>query len=130
MPNINVRQDLIAQLKPLLPPKWKLIPYATNLDELSSTVVMISIQSIERSKEAPQSQRTYSSTLTILTPLQIGTERADDAIDDDVIDLLDAIDKLERVKWTKAERGLGNNANNLGFDITLEVLYRKDPDNG
>lgn len=130
MPNINVRKDiLIAQLKPLLPKKWKLIPFTTNLDDLSTTVVMVSIQSIERSAQAPQSHRTYSSTLTILTPFAVGTERADDSIDDDVIDLLDAIDKLDAIKWTKAERGLGNNSNNLGFDITLEVLYRKETSN-
>lgn len=130
MPNINVRKDiLIEQLKPLLPAKWKLIPYNTNLDELSQTVVMISIQSIERAPAAPQSHRLYSATLTILTPLSIGTERADDGIDDDLIDLLNAVDELPNVKWTKAERGLGNNSNNLGFDITLEVTYRKDSTN-
>lgn len=129
MPDINVRNDLIGKIKPLLPKAWRLIPYGTNLDTLDTTCVMVTIQSIERHPAAPMSHRLYSATFTILQPLT-APGRADDALDDDVIDLLNAIDQLKNVKWTKAERGLGNNGNNLGFDITIEVPYGKDANNG
>lgn len=128
MPNIRFRQSVINRLKPLLPRKWKLLPYGTNLDTLSVTVVMLTIQSITRTPAAPQSHRTYAATLSIFQP-STDPERLNDPLDDDLIDLLNAIDELEDVKWTKAERVLGNNDSNYGFDITIEVVYGKDTSN-
>lgn len=129
MPTIRFRQSVINRLKPLLPRKWKLLPYGTNLDKLSVPVVMLTIQSITRTPQLPQSHRTYAATLSIFQP-STAPGRMDDALDDDLIDLLNAIDELDDVKWTKAERVLGNNDSNYGFDITIEVPYRKDNPNG
>lgn len=87
---------------------------------------MVSIQSIERFREAPQSgQRTYNAVVSVFSPL---TEagRLDTDLDDSIQELLDAMDAVPNLTWTDAKRVIGNNDQNFGFDITVSVPYIKE----
>ena len=102
---MNIRDWVIDQVKPLLPRGWRLIPYSTNLDVLSTPVVMLKLQSIARTPEAPNASRTAEFVLTIIEP-KTDPQAREDALDDNLLALIYAIDKLPSLKWTKATRAL------------------------
>lgn len=126
---MNIREHVIDQIKPVLPADWKLVAHAT-VDKLDTTLVTIFIKSITRLPQAPQtSQRFYNLTLSIFSPLS-DPARADNDLDDKIIELLAAIEGIENLRWTKAERVFGGpSAEYLGFDIDLEVPYAPTPEN-
>ncbi|MFJ3392024.1 hypothetical protein [Leifsonia aquatica] len=129
MADVNVRQTIIDGIKPLLPKRWKLLPNNPNLDTLSQVTVTVRIDRIERTREAPQSHRDYYGVIRVIDPSQ-SIDKVDDAIDDDIIDLLNAIDELPLLSWTTAERGQVEGTQNFAFDITFKMLLRKDTTNG
>lgn len=137
MTDINVRQSVIDAVKPLLPTDWELLPYGTTFENLDHVVCMLTMKSIARAKEAPQSGwRAYTATLTILHPNQDPSQLWG-LIDDDIIDLLNAVDEVgaqHNIRWVKADYVIGNDAGNggrnWGFDIDLEYYYRKDNTDG
>lgn len=136
MPDIDVRQSVLDAIKPLLPEDWELLPYGTTFENLDHVVVMLTMKSITRAVWAPKSGwRAYGATLTILHPNQDPSQLWG-LIDDDIIDLLNALDDVgadHNIKWTGANYVIGNDAGqggrNWGFDIDLEYYYRKDTTN-
>lgn len=131
MVDVNVRQDVIKKLKPLLPKKWLIKPFNDLPDEVTTTSVVLSLQRYTRTKAAPRTSRTATFILTIVTPLTIPGP-ADDGLDDDVMDLLNAIDAVAdtNLTWSSAERGVASGR--PGFDITLDypfnlVLTEQEP---
>jgi len=119
---VTVRSTVMAALKPLLPKSWALFEYNTNLDEITVPTVVLSFERYERSKVAPRAIRSATFVLTIVQPM-IHPGPADDALDADVIDLLNALDDIAEgvatVVWTTAVRGVA--FGRPGFDITLTV---------
>lgn len=124
MADVNLRKFVTDALKPLLPTAWRLVPYSTNLDQISKPVVMLKLQTIAKLPEAPNSHRTVSYVLTVIEP-KITPGALDDDLDDHVVDLLAAIDDLPNFAWTKAERVLFSDSNQA-YDITLEIPIRKE----
>jgi hypothetical protein len=135
MAEINVRKLITDTLKPLLPRTWRVLDRQPNLDTLSKPTVTIRIERIERAKEAPKVGRWYHGVLRITSPVQ-DIDRVDDALDDNIIDLLNAIDDLPatdtapQLVWTTAERGVVEGSTNFAFDISFAMFYRKEPTNG
>jgi hypothetical protein len=119
-----IRNWVIEQLTPLLPKSWKLIPYSTNLDRLSQPVVMLQLQSLSRTPSAPNSGHTVEFTLTVIEPNTDPAQR-EDLLDDKLDDLVYAIETIPNVTWTKAERAMFADSY-LAFDITLEIVTKKD----
>jgi hypothetical protein len=119
----NVRTAVIDMLKPLLPKTWKLVPFETNLDELSpkTPVVVLKLQSIERHPSAPQGVRLVTYVLTIVEP-KIEPGPADDALDDDLIRLLQAIDLLPGIQAGKATRVVSGDHPAYDIDLTFSTL--------
>ena len=126
MPNYNVRAIVTKALKPLLPKKWVVKDHNDLPDEIIAPTVVLSFQSYSRTSVSPRAARTATFILTILTPKTIPGE-ADDALDEIVIDLLNAIDKKADIGllWTTAERGVASGR--PGFDITLSLAFTLDP---
>jgi hypothetical protein len=120
----EIRQYLVDQLKPLLPEKWRWYAYNTNLDNLSTPVAMLWLQTITRTPEAPMGFRSTTFLLTIVEPKQDPAQR-EDPLDENLIELVDAIDTIPNVRWTRAERATFQDTY-LAFDITLEIITKKD----
>ena len=115
------RLVLAGMLRPLLPRAWRIVPSQTNLDTLSTTVVMLKQMSLERHPIVPQGAHLVSFVVTIISPLH-DTEKAEDDLDDKVNALIHALDTLD-IEWTRAEKVLAGAT--LGYDITLTLTSRK-----
>jgi hypothetical protein len=122
----TVRQQLVEHLTPLLPKAWKIVPFSRSMDALSQPVVMVHMSRIEKHPAAPLSKHLTTFTVSVFDP-QLDDERAQGALDDEVNDLIFAIDQLPPfVNWSSAEPSqLGQNGP-LGWDITLELITTKE----
>lgn len=127
MPDLNVRNYVIGELRPLLPKKWLVHAFNALPDEVTTTSIVLTFQRYERNQSAPRGPRLATFTLTIVTPEMLPGS-SDDAIDDDVIDLCNAIDAISGktgLVWKTAERGTAKNR--PGFDIEITVPVQLDP---
>ena len=112
----TVREALDAHLAPLLPPKWKWVPTQRNIDAITQTTVVWKQMRITRLAEAPIGTVRVEGVLTVITPYA-DADRADEALDDDVTMLCAAIDALEDLAWTEAQKvAVGNY---FGYDIQV-----------
>lgn len=116
------RHVLKAALKPLLPRGWKIIPYQNNPDTPSSVVVMLKLLRIARMEEAPDGAHTLEFTVTIISPHD-DIEKAEDALDDQVLELTFALDTLG-ILWTAAEKVIASDR--LAYDITVTLVSTKE----
>ena len=120
---MSTRQVLLDALKPQLPKRWKLVPYQTNLDTVDVVTVMFKIKTIGRTPAAPRVNHTVTFTVTIIEPKDTpGT--SDDALDDELDDLLFALDATDDLVWRSATR-VTYNATNPAYDIDLDVITAK-----
>jgi len=124
----NVRTAVIAALTPLLPADWKLVAYGANLDTLSSPVVRLQIKTIERHPAAPNGARLVTYTLTIIEP-KTAPGAADDALDTNLLKLIEAIDATDGLGWSSAER-VAAETGNPAFDISLTFTVTNNPAEG
>ena len=119
----NMRTAVTGYLKPLLPTSWRIVPYVTNLDSISQPVAMLKLQSVEKHPQAPKTERIVTYVLTVIEP-KTAPGPADDALDTNLIRLLDAIDDVPGLIWSKAERVIAQDSN-PAFDITLTFHHTK-----
>ncbi|TDW50995.1 hypothetical protein EDF52_10283 [Curtobacterium sp. PhB42] len=117
---------VIENLKPLLPRTWDLSPYSRLPDAVDKTTVVVWLQNITRLPEAPLASHVTEYTVTIVSPRTSPTE-ADADLDDDIADLLHALDNVRNeqgspnLRWTRAERAVYAESF-LAFDITVSVI--------
>jgi hypothetical protein len=99
---MSARKDLKAALKPLLPRNWQIVTADKSLDEITKPALIISQRTIT---PAPNALGNHLVTflLTVMDP-RADEEAAEDALDNEVDDLLFAIDKTKGVWWTSAEK--------------------------
>lgn len=115
----NVREYVIATLKPLLPRKWKIQPFSNIPDEITTTTLVLTFQNYSRPAASPRGTRMATYVLTLLTAKIVPGE-ADNDLDDAIMDLLNALDQIAGktgIVWTTAERGEASGR--AGFDITI-----------
>ena len=120
---MTARAQLAAAIAPLLPTDWQLIPYQDSLDTLSSVVVMLKLENIEKGPTAPIGSYLTNFTVTIADP-STDPEKAEDRLDGDVISLLAALDAINFTLWRTATKVMFNN-NNLAYDIAVSVVTNK-----
>jgi hypothetical protein len=122
---VEIRQWVADQLKPFVEPRgWLFVRYSTSLSKLSRPVAMLKLQALRRTPEAPGSGHTVEFVLTLIDPA-IDPEKREDSLDENLIELVYALDTIPNVRWTNAQRVMFDDKN-LAFDITLEVLTSKD----
>jgi hypothetical protein len=118
---MGIRTIVVDGIKPLLPKGWQFIPYQSNVDvlEIRKPVVMLKLQEFEPSTAAPNGAITISYVVTVIAP---GTDPkvVENDLDEQVIDLVHAIEGVRNLKWTGAKRVTVGSANQ-GFDITIEL---------
>lgn len=127
MPGQTVRGWVEAQLKPLLPPTWRLVPYSRNVDELTRTTVMLRLQRVVKLPEAPSGAYQAEWTLSIIFPGQDVT-RAQKMLDQQLFELLDAILDLRatglNIDWSDAQSAVFDERYEA-FDITIRTILEK-----
>ena len=120
----SVRDYLEAQLKPLLPGTWTFIPNQTMPETISQTVVILKHGRIEKLPAAPIGHLLNTVTLTIVDP-HVDEVKAENALDDAVVELCSAIDGMDRINWSLAEKVTVKDPY-IGWDITLTVITEKE----
>ncbi|KQQ22877.1 hypothetical protein ASF48_06995 [Rathayibacter sp. Leaf299] len=119
----TVRAQLSDLLKPLLPKGWVIIPEQRDPGVITKTTVLLKQDKISKLPASPIGSLQTSFILTIVTP-HIDTTRAEDDLDDSVLELTTALDSLNGVDWTEAQKvGAGEY---LGYDISLSIITKKD----
>lgn len=125
--DVIIRDWLIDQLRPLLPKGYVLVNVQRTLDALSKPTVLFRQERIGRQIVSGQTipgGRIVGATLTIAVPSD-DTGIAERLLDDHVVTLLDAIDRVSDVRWVTAEkRILTENGQEPCYDIAIEIPYQ------
>lgn len=125
------RRWVTDSLKPLLPRRWTLAPYTRKPDDLNGPTVIVTLQTIKRLPEAPLGSQVATYLVTIVDPAQDWSQ-ADAALDDEIVDLISALDMVRNenglpvLRWTSADRNTWNDLY-LAFDITVDVIITATP---
>lgn len=122
------RKSLAAALKPILPADWAIVPSGRSIDSIPSTTVQLKQLSIIRTPAAPSKSHTIEFVVTIAAPEQ-KTQAAEDRLDDQITDLLHALDDLS-IAWTTCQKVIVSARRELGYDITLTITSSKEQTNG
>lgn len=124
----TLRSELRDRLRPIIPRDYKLRPNGTTLEQLSGPVLQIKQLRMRPADEQPMGSLRVEFVLTMVVPLQ-SAQAAEDKLDDDVTEMVTAIDRIEWANWTLAEKvTAGPNDNYLAYDITVEVLTNFNPE--
>lgn len=119
----TVRGWLEEQLVPLLPAKWRVIPYQRMPQTLDRPTVLFKQLSFTPLPEAPAGHLQVEVVITVADP-HSDQDRAEDALDDEVLELVFALDSLNNLTWSTAQKVLVNETY-LGWDITCSTISAK-----
>lgn len=122
---MSVRSELAAALKPLLPATVKIIDVPRSIDGMEAKRPVVMLFRESRAK-APNAIGDYFDTfaLYVVTP-GVDTRRSEDALDDTLDAVIDALDGVKWVQWTTAERSVFGDNQAPAYKITLTIVYNK-----
>jgi len=122
---MSVRSELADALKPLLPATVKIIDVPRSIDGMESKRPVIMLYRESRAK-APNAIGDYFDTfaLYVVTP-GVDTRRSEDALDDTLDSVIEALDAIKWVQWTTAERSVFGDNQAPAYKITLTIVYNK-----
>jgi hypothetical protein len=116
-----VRSYVVKAIKPLLPRAWRFIEQQTNLDVIDRVTVILILQDISPAPAAPRGALLARYTLTLIEP-KTDPGRAETALDDSILELVQALAGVSNLVWISATRALFGE--NQAYDITLEVTTK------
>ena len=119
----NPREWLLAQLVPLVPSDWKVLPNQVDPSTIDRVTVIFKFTELTRLPEAPAGSISNQVIITIIDPHNDHV-LAEDALDDSVLDLVTTLDSLPRIAWSKASKVLAFDRY-LGWDITAQIITQK-----
>lgn len=122
--SVSVRDYLTAELTPLLPSTWKIIANQRVPETFDTVAVILKHLHIETLAEAPIGSLRNRVLITIADP-HTDQVRAENALDEAVLELCTALDGHSRIIWTGADKVLVTDTY-LGWDITVEVITEKE----
>lgn len=122
---MSVRSELAAALKPLLPASVKIIDVPRSIDGLEAKRPVVLLYRESRAK-APNAMGDYFDTfaLYVVTP-GVDVRRSEDALDDTLDAVIDALDQVKWLQWTSAERSIFGDNQAPAYKITLTIVYNK-----
>lgn len=122
---MSVRSELAAALKPLLPATVKIIDVPRSIDGMEAKRPVIVLFRESRAK-APNAMGDYFDTfaLYVVTP-GVDVRRSEDALDDTLDSVIDALDQIKWLNWSTAERSLFGESQAPAYKITLTIVYNK-----
>lgn len=115
---MTARQQVVDAIAPVLPKNWKVVAYLTSFDAIDQTVVMIHATRVTKFQQAPQGTYTVEFEATVLDPSK-DPARVWDALDDEVLEAIAALDSIDSLDWTGAEPVSISNL--FGWNITFSV---------
>lgn len=116
------RRALAEALVSVLPPEWDVRADLRPVDAITAPTVTVWTRDV--APGPTRGLRTYSLGVTLLSPVTDPAE-VDDSLDDLLPTLLTAIEHLDPVTWTAAERGVWDSSHH-SYSLTVSVPARKD----
>ena len=120
----SVRDWLEKQLKPILPDNWMIRKNHTSDGLNAKVTVTFKHQRISKTSAAPGASLENRVVITVTHP-STDQAQAENALDDQVLEVCSALDTIENLDWTEAEKVLDNDR--LAWDITT-LIYSKKKD--
>ena len=121
--NPTVREWLTANLAPLLPAGFKWVDNERVVDVTEAVTAQWRQRRIAPLPEAPLSYLGVEGVLAISSP-RSDIERAEDDLDDAVLELVAAIQSLQGVRFTEATK-VAADEQRLGYDLQITVITNK-----
>lgn len=116
---MSERTTLRAAISKLVPRTWQIIDTDRQIDHVKTAAVLISQRTIA---PAPNAAGTHIVTFRVYV---VAATDAEDALDDKVDTLLYAIDKIEAIRWTLANKVIYQDR--TAYELTIEAFTeRKD----
>lgn len=122
---MSVRSELAAALKPLLPASMKIIDVPRSIDGIEAKRPVVVLYRESRAK-APNAIGDYFDTfaLYVITP-GVDVRRSEDALDNSLDAVVEALDSIKWLNWSVAERSLFGDNQAPAYKITLTIAYNK-----
>lgn len=122
---MSVRSELAAALKPLLPTTIKIIDVPRSIDGMEAKRPVVLLFRESRAK-APNAMGDYFDTfaLYVIAP-GVDTRRSEDALDNALDQVIDALDQIQWLNWSIAERSIFGDNQAPAYKITLTIAYNK-----
>lgn len=120
----TLRAWFSQQLRPLLPETWRYIPNQNTPATITRPTLVYKLLEIEPLPEAPLGALRHRIVLTLLSPHEDDV-KAEDALDNDVIDLVTALDPHATIAWETARKVRDEKTSRLAWDITVTAITTK-----
>ena len=121
----TLRTQFSAAIKPLLPAGWRYLPNQNTPSVISVVTVVYKLLEIEKLPEAPIGNLRNTIVLTVLSPHEDDV-KAEDALDNDVIDVITALDGHPWIGWTSCRKARDQKTDRLAWDISLTAITSKE----
>ena len=119
----TVREYLDETLPPLLPEGWKWVDSERAVDVTETTTVQWKQRRIAPLPEAPLAHLGVDGILTVSSP-HADIEKAEDALDDAVLELVGALQSVPGIRFTEANKAAVDDQH-LGYDLSITVITQK-----
>ena len=122
---MSVRSELAVALVGALPPTWRMIDTGENIEPPPATIP--AVLQLMRTDVAPgltQALRAHEYTLQLMEPHLTGVS-GEDALDENLDTVLDALETLPAVEFLRAERGTWPRDVYPSYAIALRVQANK-----
>lgn len=117
----TLRAWFSSQVKPLLPAGWRYIPNQDTPSTITVVTVVYKLLEIEPLPEAPIGANRNTIVLTVLSPHEDDV-KAEDALDNEVIELVTALDGHANISWSHARKVRDPKSDRLAWDIDVSVI--------
>lgn len=121
----DLRSWFSTQLKPLLPERWRYIPNQNTPATITVPTLVYKHLEIEPLPEAPLGALRHRIVLTLLSPHEDDV-KAENALDNEVIELITALDPHSVLAWETARKIRDEKTSRLGWDITVTAITTKE----
>lgn len=118
MSDESVRHYLAAELA--LPADWAVIPEQRFPETIAKTTVVLQHTRIEKLPEAPIGHLRHTIELSVIDPRQ-DIAKAEDALDDALVTLIQSLDGHPAINWTGAEKTMHRDTY-VAWNLTLTVI--------
>lgn len=125
----TIRKQLYDQLTTYLPDrKYSLRPNNQALEQIAKPTILIKQLALRPAPAAPNGCLEAEVVVTLASPIS-SPQRAEDALDDDVLEILTALDEAGMSIWTEARKVVAEDKY-LAYDInmTLTTINERQTD--
>lgn len=112
-------------LEGVIPAEWKMTPTLEAAKRLDVPGVYLEYTRIERADDLPPGHARVVIYASVIDP-NTDTAQGENAVDDEVVELVTAIDAHPLISWTEAEK-LRLPTGELGWRITLNLIVSTTP---